>query len=45
MPYDRAKRFFYHGMGPEGRFRGWAPFSDYFRYELEAALCLLLLCG
>ena len=27
---------YYHGMGPEGRWRGWAPFADWFRYEVVA---------
>jgi len=26
--------FYYHGMGPEGKWAGWAPFSDWFRYEV-----------
>lgn len=32
--YKRAREFYYHGMGPEGKWAGWAPFSDWFRYEV-----------
>jgi len=34
LPYVRASRFFFHGLGPDGQWRGWAPFSDWFRYEI-----------
>lgn len=36
-PYAAAARMYFHGMGPEGRWRGWAPFSDWFRYSVIAS--------
>lgn len=38
MPRSEANRFFYHGMGDEGKWAGWAPFSDWFRYEVLARM-------
>ena len=35
-PREQAQDFYYHGTGPSGKWRGWAPFSDWFRYELLA---------
>lgn len=32
--YKQAQMFYFHGMGPEGKWAGWAPFSDWFRYEV-----------
>lgn len=34
IPYARAQRMFYHGMDEHGKWRGWAPFSDWFRCEV-----------
>ncbi|CAK0910991.1 unnamed protein product [Prorocentrum cordatum] len=36
LPHARAQQMYYHGMGPDGRWRGWAPFADWFRYEVMA---------
>jgi len=36
VPYTVARHMFYHGMGEEGLWKGWAPFSDWFRYEVIA---------
>lgn len=36
MPYEKTRRFYYHGMGEDGKWSGWAPFSDWFRYEVLA---------
>eukprot|EP00928_Gymnodinium_smaydae_P037639 TRINITY_DN26095_c0_g1_i1.p1 TRINITY_DN26095_c0_g1~~TRINITY_DN26095_c0_g1_i1.p1 ORF type:complete len:429 (+),score=28.94 TRINITY_DN26095_c0_g1_i1:92-1378(+) len=36
MPFERASKMYYQGMGPEGKWQGWAPFSDWFRYEVLA---------
>ena len=35
VPHSTARRMFYHGMGPERKWCGWAPFSDWFRYEVS----------
>lgn len=36
VPHKIAKSMYYHGMGAEGKYHGWAPFSDYFRYLVMA---------
>eukprot|EP00747_Dinoflagellata_sp_TGD_P032410 gnl/TRDRNA2_/TRDRNA2_135966_c0_seq1.p1 gnl/TRDRNA2_/TRDRNA2_135966_c0~~gnl/TRDRNA2_/TRDRNA2_135966_c0_seq1.p1 ORF type:complete len:463 (+),score=82.89 gnl/TRDRNA2_/TRDRNA2_135966_c0_seq1:99-1487(+) len=36
LPYAATRRFFYHGMGPTGKWSGWAPFADWFRFEVIA---------
>ena len=36
IPHSTAQRMYYHGIGPEGKWKGWAPFSDWFRYEVIA---------
>ena len=33
VPYCDARRFYYYGIGTAGNWKGWAPFSDYFRHE------------
>lgn len=34
LPHNAARDMYYHGVGRDGRWRGWAPFSDWFRYEI-----------
>eukprot|EP00929_Paragymnodinium_shiwhaense_P113130 TRINITY_DN81399_c0_g1_i1.p1 TRINITY_DN81399_c0_g1~~TRINITY_DN81399_c0_g1_i1.p1 ORF type:complete len:737 (-),score=173.60 TRINITY_DN81399_c0_g1_i1:92-2302(-) len=35
-PLRLARRLYFHGMGAEGKWRGWAPLSDWLRYEIMA---------
>jgi mannosyltransferase OCH1-like enzyme len=34
--YEIAKGMYFYGMGSEGKWEGWAPFSDLFRYAVIA---------
>ncbi|CAK9042273.1 unnamed protein product [Durusdinium trenchii] len=34
LPLELARKMFFYGVGPERKWQGWAPFSDWFRYEL-----------
>lgn len=36
VPFKESRQFYYHGMGACGKWHGWAPFSDWVRYEILA---------